>query len=337
MKREIPNKAFDYIREVLHSGILSSRYGDMAHRFEQAFAEKKGANFAIAVNSGTSALFVALKACGIGPGDEVIVPALGPTMTAAAVTHCGALPVFADIDPETYCIAPNSFRSGTVTTSTKAILPVHVFGNSCQMGEIVEIAQYRKHYLRGMRLVPRKPIFVIEDCAQAIGLGGQGDIACYSFEQSKHICCGDGGMATTNDPELAKKMRQWSDGGVTCMNALDGRWNGRVEFDCPGYNLRMPEIVAAIGMAQMEQFDERPRHFTKYIENEQDKFKMAFITYGVEHNRGPWEKLVYQHKIFGAQKGLCPVAEKIHPDLFVFPQSEKNLVEKVMEHVKSTP
>ena len=114
------------------------------------------------------------------------------------------------------------------------------------MDEIAQIAQFNKHYSRST-ITMIKPITVIEDCAQAITLGGMGAISCYSFEQSKQICTGDGGMLTTNDPDLAKKIRQLSDGGVSCVTASDGRWKGHVDFDCVGYNFRMPELSAAGG------------------------------------------------------------------------------------------
>jgi len=288
-----------YLHEVLCSGLLSSRYGDMAHRFEQAFAAKMGVRYAIAVNSGTSALFVALKACGVGPGDEVIVPCLGPTPTAAAVVHAGAVPVFADIDPETYCITADSVTD-VFTSKTVAIIPVHIFGNN---GDAVAT----------------NDTDTIEDCAQSLS-PLKSDIACYSFEQSKHICCGDGGMVTTNDPELAKKMRQWSDHGVFNITAGDGRWKkGYVEYDFPGYNFRMPELVAAVGMAQLETAKGGISYRTEHVTDNPDEYEAYLIGTCVEYGRAPWGKLVYQHKMFGAQKGLCPVAEELHPNLFIFP------------------
>ena len=305
MKRKFEGNELKYIKEVLDSGKLSARYGDMAHRFEQTFAERMGAKYAIAVNSGTSALFVALKACGIGPGDEVIVPCLGPTMTAAAVVHAGATPVFADIDPETYCVTEDTVYS-VASLNAKAVIPVHIFGNNC------------------CTFTDQTDFVVIEDCAQSLSPRQGGDIACYSMEQSKHICCGDGGMVTTNEPELAKLIRQWSDHGNSKVTAEDGRWRGQAEFDFPGYNFRMPEVVAAVGLAQLETAKGgllyRAQHVYKMaVTNDADEYENYLKSKGIEFARAPWGKLVYQWPMFGAQKGLCPVAEEIFPNLFIFP------------------
>lgn len=280
---------FTNTHKVIDSGLYSSRYGNMTHRFEQAFCKKFGHEYAIAVNSGTSALFLALKACGIGPGDEIIVPCLGPTMTAAAVVHCGATPIFADIDPETYCITVDSVTD-VFTVNTAAIIPVHIFGNRCDA-------------------IATNDTCTIEDCAQAVTLGGSGDISCYSFEQTKEICCGDGGMVTTNDGELAGKVREWSDQGFPNFKVL-------------GYNFRMPELSAAVGLAQLESFREIPVYKTIYDPERTDEIERALKNEGAEFTRAPWGKLVYQHEMFGGQKGLCPVAEKIHPDLFLIRGNE---------------
>ena len=339
MKRYFDNEKLTLLMlEVFKSGLYSSRYGDMVHRFEQAFAEMMGVNFAVAVNSGTSALHVALLACGIGPGDEVIVPCLGPTMTAAAVCLTGAKPVFADIEhPGGYCMSPNSFRSGTATLQTKAVIPVHIFGNSCQMDEIVKIAQYKRHVGRDMKFYNRNPVFVIEDCAQMIKPSNsvyklEGDIACYSFEQSKQICCGDGGMAITNDPVLAERMRQFSDNGAGCVTASDGRWKGPIGIDCIGHNYRMSELTAAVGLSQIDDFPEK-MWAVQHRPDDADKFEKKLIDFGVTYNRKPWDKLVYEWPIFGGHEGLCPIAESIYPNLFVFPITESKKLKKVEAYV----
>lgn len=301
MKRTIPRQAYENVKAVLDSGILSSRYGDMTHRFEQAFAEKMNAKYAIAVNSGTSALYLALKACVIGKGDEVIVPALGPTMTAAAVKLAGAEPVFADIDPETYCISYEDVCEKYIyRDEVKAIIPVHIFGNKSE--------------------TDFKDWYVIEDCAQSLS-PLRGDIACYSLEQAKHISTGDGGLIVTSDEYLAKKIRQWSDHGISNITASSGKWEGKAQFDFPGHNMRMPEVIAAIGLAQLETVKPGPLYYTRYIErdDEADLFESMQKKTGIEYARAPWDKLVYQWPMFGGQEGLCPVAERIHPNLFVFP------------------
>jgi len=282
----------------------------MVHQFEQAFAEMIGVNFAVAVNSGTSALHVALMACGIEKGDEVIVPALGPTMTAQAVVLAGATPVFADIDHETFCMNSKGI-SDVLRIRTKAIIPVHLFGNY--------------HYLDHTDLT------IIEDCAQRIPFrneGFEGDIGCFSFEQSKQICCGDGGMAITNDPKLAKKMRQFSDNGVNCVTASSGRVKGEVGFNFIAPNYQMSELTAALGLAQINDFPDKMWN-VQHRPMDASVFEKNLIDFGITYNRKPWDKLVYEWPIFGGQKGLCPVAEKIHPDLFVLLASEEDKLKRM--------
>jgi len=328
-KKNVAKRFSKYNQYVWNSCVYSSRYGDVTHSFEQVFAELMGVNFAVAVNSGTSALHVALLASGIGRGDEVIVPALGPTMTAQAVVLAGATPVFADIEMEkqerqrrvpqltTVFSTENTFKMEAVGVGNNkgghAVIPVHLFGTDAFI---------------------KSSLPTIEDCCQMIDpdLGLRGDIACYSFEQSKQICCGDGGMAITNDPKLAKKMRQFSDGGVSCVTASDGRWKGKAEFEQTGYNYRMPELTAALGLAQIDDFPDRMWE-VQHRPMDAAHFEKKLIDFGVEFKRGPWDKLVYEWPIFGSQKGLCPVAERIHPDLFVWPVSEMKKVEKVESYI----
>lgn len=316
MKRQFKGNELKYIQEVLDSGLLSARYGDMTHRFEQAFAEKMNAKYAVAVNSGTSALYLALrawhlalKAYDIGEGDSIIVPCLGPTMTAVVILLAGAAPVFADIDPETYCIAPSELKGELITTRTAAVMPVHIFGNVCDMDEI-----------------KKGSLYIIEDCAQSLS-PLQGDIACYSFEQSKHICCGDGGMVVTDDKDIAKRVRQLSDHGISNITGSSGRWIGKAEFNLKGHNMRMPEVVAAVGLAQLETAKPGPLYNTQYVEDdiEADRYEAELQQKGIEFARAPWDKLVYEWPMFGGQKGLCPVAERLHPNLFIFPEKAEIL------------
>ena len=319
MKRKFNyNKVNKYLSEISRSGIFSSRYGEMTHRFEQAFAELMGVNFAVAVNSGTSALHVALKACGIGGGDEVIVPALGPTMTAQAVVLAGATPVFADIDPETFCI--DQHRIGHVPfTKVRAIIPVHLFGNYCDMEAILEFKELG--------------VAIIEDSAQMVDpdKGLVGDIGAFSLEQSKQICTGDGGFCLTNDPKLAKKMRQFADNGVDCVTASDGRVKGDVGFDFIAPNYQMSELTAALGLAQIDDFPDK-MWSVQHRPMDASVFEKNLIDFGITYNRKPWDELVYQHPIFykgGQVTASCPVAEKIHPDLFVLLDSEKDKLKRM--------
>lgn len=280
-------RIYENISAVLKSGLYSSRYGEMTRRFEVEFAKRVGAKYAIAVNSGTSALHVALMACGIGPGDEVIVPPIGPIMTAAAVLKVGAVPVFVDIDRETYRMNVGLLIKHRYNIHFKAVIPVHLFGRWGPMN--LESIMNRWT--------------IIEDCAQSLS-PLRGDIACYSFEQSKHICCGDGGVVVTDDEDLADKMRDLSD--VARSTEVNG------------YNYRMTELTAAVGLAQIDTPGGR-LYRTEYHPDDADEYEKHLEDEGVEFARAPWGKLVYQHKLFGEQKGLCPIAEKIHPNLFIFP------------------
>lgn len=239
----------DLVREVLESGWLSARFGEVARRFEQEFAAKFGAKYAIAVNSGTSTLHMAVAAAGVGPGDEVIVPPFTVVCTPAAVIHHNGIPVFADIDPDTFNIDPEDIKR-KITPRTKAIIPVPIFGLTCEMDPIMEIAE-------------KYGLTVIEDCAQTYlseykgrYAGALGHIGSFSLEQTKHITTGDGGMLITSDEKLAIKMRQVGDHGVAGLTADDGRFGANVSgYEIIGWNYRMPEVVAAVGLAQLRKLD----------------------------------------------------------------------------------
>ncbi len=185
--------------------VAESQYfimGPEVDKMEKAFCEYLNCKYAIGVSSGTDALLVALMALDIQPGDEVIVPTYSFFATAGVVSRMNAVPVFADIDPVTFNIDPGDIEK-RITNKTKAIIPVHLYGQSCEMDKIMEIA--RKHNLK-----------VVEDGAQAIGVqykdgkhvGTIGDIGCYSFFPSKNLgCFGDGGLVVSNDDELGEKLR----------------------------------------------------------------------------------------------------------------------------------
>jgi perosamine synthetase len=220
--------------------ILSGNYvsGEKVKRFEERFAEYIGVKYAVAVNSGTAALHVALASIGIGPGDEVIVPPITFFSTVSSVLHQNAIPIFADVNEETFCLDPDDVES-KINDSTKAIIPVHLFGNAAEMDEIIKIA--KKYGLK-----------VIEDCAQAHGteykrkkVGSIGDAGCFSFYATKHMTTGEGGIITTNDYNLAKKAEIIRNHGMT----------GRDEHVMLGYNYRMSEINAALGLVQLKKLD----------------------------------------------------------------------------------
>lgn len=232
------------LREVLESGRWGIG-GDKVPEFEQKFAEYVGVEHGICVTSGTTALEVALKAGGIGPGDEVIVPPYTFMATASAVLQVNAIPIFADIDPDTYNIDPNEVEKA-ITERTKAIIPVHIGGCPADMDAIMDIA--KKHNL-----------IVIEDCAQAHSaewkgqkVGSIGDMGCFSFQSSKNLCAGEGGIITTNNREFGDKC--WS--FHNCGRVRQGAW---YEHPLLGSNLRMTEWQAAILLSQMKRLDEQTK------------------------------------------------------------------------------
>ena len=224
------------VREVLLSGRYVS--GLKVEAFEKAFAKYIGVQYGVAVNSGTAALHIALEALGVGRGDEVIVPPLTFFATVSSVLYLGAVPVFADIDLDGLCLSPESVLE-KITPKTKAIVPVHLFGAAAKMKEFVEIGA-------------EKGIPVLEDCAQAHGseysgkrVGGFGAAGAFSFFATKHMTTGEGGMITTNDrklSELAKTIRN---------HGMEGR-DDHVRL---GYNNRMTEMEAAMGLVQLRKLD----------------------------------------------------------------------------------
>jgi dTDP-4-amino-4,6-dideoxygalactose transaminase len=204
--------------------------------FEERFAAYCRAKHCIALNSGTSALHLALLAAGMGPGDEVITVSMTFVATAAAILYCGAKPVFVDVDPDTWTMDPNLVEAA-VTPRTKAILPVHLHGLMADMDPIIEVA--RRHGL-----------VVIEDAAQShgaeykgCGAGSIGDIGCFSFYPGKNLgAYGEGGAAVTNDPDLARKIALLRDWGQV----------SKYIHSVPGYNYRMEAIQGAVLKVKMD-------------------------------------------------------------------------------------
>jgi perosamine synthetase len=225
-----------YVNECLDTAWISSA-GKFIGLFEDAFARFCDVPCAVSCNNGTSALHLALMALGIGPGDEVLVPALTYIATANAVRYCNATPVFVDSEPRTMNIDPAAIAA-RITAKTKGIIVVHLYGHPCDMDPILALA--RKHDL-----------FVLEDAAEAHGAlyrgakaGSIGEAATFSFFGNKIVTTGEGGMVTTRDADLARRMRLLRGQG---MDPERRYW-----FPMIGHNFRMTNIQAAIGLAQME-------------------------------------------------------------------------------------
>jgi dTDP-4-amino-4,6-dideoxygalactose transaminase len=225
------------IRRVLQAG----RYilGPEVRAFEKEFAAYVGVTHGIGVGNGTEALHLALAACGIGAGDEVITVAHTAVATVAAIEQAGAVPVLVDIEPEYYTLDPAKLAQ-VLTPRTKAIIPVHLYGQPCDLDSVLSFA--RRHGLK-----------VIEDCAQAHGathrgrrVGAFGDAACFSFYPTKNLgALGDGGMVVTRDAALAEKLHQLREYG----------WVDRHVSNVPGWNSRLDEIQAAVLRVKLQYLD----------------------------------------------------------------------------------
>lgn len=229
-----------YLLETIESGWISS-IGTYIESFEKEFARYHGVKNAIATHNGTIALHLALIALGTSEGDEVIVPDLTFVATSNSVRYCNAIPVLTDVCLDDWNISPEEIRNN-ITPATKTLIPVHLYGNPARIEEIMQIAR-------------DKNLTVIEDCAEAPGamvndkkVGTFGDIGCFSFFGNKVITTGEGGMCITNNDELAERMRILRDHG---MNRQKKYW-----YDHLGYNYRMTNMQAAIGLAQLEQLDD---------------------------------------------------------------------------------
>jgi perosamine synthetase len=241
-----------YVQEVLDAEFRGSKSGRMTRRLEEAFARTFDCQYAISFVNGTATMHAVLAAAGVGAGDEVIVPPLTMASTTMAVLHCGATPVFADIEPDTWTIDPASVRA-RVTPATKAIIPVALYGLPPDMDPLMAIAG--EHNL-----------LVLEDDAQCfLGyykgriIGSIGQASSFSFQSSKHMTSGEGGMVTTNDRDLADRIRRFNSLGYAAVKAGQGKITKDVIQDpdycrhaSVGFNYRLPELCAAVALGQLE-------------------------------------------------------------------------------------
>lgn len=235
----ITQAAKAYVADALETGWVSSA-GPYIDSFEKSFAEFIGVNHAVTVTSGTTALHLSLAALGIGKGDEVILPDFTIVSCMNAVLYAGAIPVFVDIDPETYCMNP-SLIEAAVTEKTVAVMPVHIYGHSCDMDPILSIAQKRN-------------LLVIEDAAEVHGAeykgrkcGSMGTVSAFSFYGNKIITTGEGGMVCTDDDLIADELR--------LLRNLAHAPGKRFWHEEVGYNYRLTNMQAALGLGQLESVD----------------------------------------------------------------------------------
>jgi len=261
MKKYIPisKPYFNKNEEKALSVVIQSGWvmqGPRVSEFEEEFAKYVGTKYAVAVSSGTAALHLSLLAIGIKAGDEVIIPSFSFIATANAVAHCGASPVFIDIDQRTYNISPEKIEEYLAGVSkkknkkVKAIMPVHQLGMPADMDYIIAIA--KKHSLH-----------IIEDAACALGseykgrkAGNIGDVGCFSFHPRKIITTGEGGMITTNDKKVAEKVRLLRNHGMTISpDKREKKSSIKEDYPIVGYNYRMTDMQGAIGLIQMKKLE----------------------------------------------------------------------------------
>lgn len=247
-KQSVDEEDIQAVVEVLRSDYLTT--GPKVAEFEKKVEEYVGAKYAVAVCNGTAALHIACLAAGIRPGDEVITSPITFAASANCALYCGAVPVFADIDPVTYNINPDEIEK-KITDRTKAIIPVHYTGQPCDMDAISTIAQ--KHGLT-----------VIEDGAHALGavyqdrmIGSISDMTCFSFHPVKPVTTGEGGMVVTDDENLYQKLLLFRSHGITreeeWLTENQGPWYYQQHF--LGYNYRITDISCALGISQMDKLD----------------------------------------------------------------------------------
>jgi len=238
----ITQKEIDYVNDAVKNG-WNNNWNLYLSKLESSFKEKFNTKYSLLTSSCTGAMHLAIRAMGIGEGDEVIVPELTWVATASVVNYVGATPVFVDVDLSTWTMDPESFRNA-ITEKTKAVMPVHLYGHPAKMDEIVSIA--REHNLK-----------ILEDAAPAIGAkfdnkycGTFGDVAAFSFQGAKMMVTGEGGIVITNDDEIFANIKQYSEHGRS-KDPDNTFW-----IETIGYKYKMSNIQAALGFAQFERIDE---------------------------------------------------------------------------------
>lgn len=252
---------WEALKEPLFSGWVTQ--GPRVKEFETLFSERHKVKHALAVTSATTAMHVALVALGVGPGDEVIVPAFTWVATANVVLYCGAKPVFVDVDPMTFNIRPDQICD-KLTSRTKAIIPVHLFGLCADMDAVKDAA-------------PGIPIVEDAACASGAGYkgtpaGGLGDVGCFSFHPRKSVTTGEGGMVTTNNDELAETVNRLRNHGASVPEEV--RHHGPqpyilADYEIMGFNYRMTDLQGAVGAVQikkLDQFIDERRHWAEFYE-----------------------------------------------------------------------
>lgn len=351
-KQSIDEEDIKAVVECLRGDFLTT--GPTVREFEDQLAQTVGAKYAVAVANGTAALHIACLAAGITSGDEVITTPLTFAASANCACYCGAMPVFADIDAETFQISPESIKR-KITPKTKAIIPVHYAGISCDMDAIGEIAsQYH--------------LTVIEDAAHAIGttykgspVGSISEMTEFSFHPVKTITTGEGGAVTTNDKELYQRLQLYRTHGITRnLESLIDREQGGWYYEMLelGYNYRITDLQCALGISQLKKLDHFKKRRRELVEKYDHAFKDAEL-FSVQKNPEYSDATRHLYPIFlnldmlstgrkeifhalqaegigvnvhyipvywmpyyqkrGYQRGLCPNAERVYEGLITLP------------------
>ncbi|MEK5443668.1 UDP-4-amino-4,6-dideoxy-N-acetyl-beta-L-altrosamine transaminase [Fredinandcohnia sp. FSL W7-1320] len=364
----IDNEDIEAVSNVLKSDFLTT--GPLISKFEKEIADNVGAKYAVAFSNGTAALHAACYAAGIKDGDEVITTSMTFAASANCVRYLGGIPVFADIDPNTYNISPEAIKP-LITQNTKAIIPVDFTGQPAELDQIMSLA--KEHGL-----------LVIEDAAHALGatykgrkIGSISDMTMFSFHPVKHITTGEGGIITTNIKDYYEKLIQFRSHGITRettkLNEYHGSWYYEMQF--LGFNYRMTDIQASLGISQLKKLEpfiqKRKQYvqmYNKAFENK-NEVKIPILPNGIDSSwhlyiiRLDLENLgtsrreifdalqkenigvnvhylpVYLHPYYqklGYKKGLCPNAEKLYEEIIslpLFPTMSKTDVNDVIEGV----
>lgn len=269
----ISSKEIRSVNKILKSGLLAQAGGGpTVKKFQEFFAKYFKKKYAFATNSGTSALHLAISALSLKLDEEIIVPALANIADASVVLQERATPVFVDIKKDTFCLNPKDIIK-KITKKTRAIIAVHMYG---QPAEILELLKIAKKY----------NLVLIEDCAQALGakykgkfVGSFGDLACFSFYQTKHITCGEGGMVITDNKKYAQTIDSLLDNGIKKDNIE------AYNYDKVGYNYQLTEIQAAIGIEQLKKLNKINRIRRQNAQIYQNRLKNLGITFQTESEK----------------------------------------------------
>ncbi|MGC8972443.1 MAG: DegT/DnrJ/EryC1/StrS family aminotransferase [bacterium] len=340
------------VLEVLKSGRLA--LGPKAREFEELMADYVGTRYAIAVSSGTAGLHILVRALGIGPGDEVLVPSFTFSASVNAILYERATPVFVDVESETYNLDPEDLER-KITKRTKAVMAVDIFGHPAEWDRILKVAE--KYNLK-----------VIDDSCEALGaeykgkkIGQFGDAACFAFYPNKQITTGEGGIIVTNNPSIARLARSLRNQGREEM----GSW---LEHERLGYNYRMDEMSAALGVSQLKKIEtfleKRERVARMYTEKLKDSpwvrppvvkpyVRMSWFVYVITLEKGlnrdrviekmeemgipargyfsPIHLQPYIREMFGTKEGMLPITEDISKRTLALPFHNNLRIEEIEE------